>query len=81
MKHKNLETDCYKLTYAEVIGDYFNGVEGELYNSGDDWTSYIWRSAENEIMLVQVGFKDEDGDGVYLCSGNMSAVNMQDYIK
>ena len=80
MKLKNMDTARYKLTYDEVIGDYFNGVEGELYNSGDDWASYIWYSAENEIMLVQVGFKDEDGDGVYLCSGNMSAVNMQDYI-
>lgn len=74
-------TGRYKLTYEEVLRDYFGGVGGELYNSGEDWMSYIWYSAEADHMLIQIGFKDEDGDGVYLCSGNMSASNMKEFLE
>ncbi len=67
----------FSLTYADVLSQYFNGVEGNITNQGDTFVSYQWISVESETSLLNITF-DEDDDGGEFTYKSMS-INNIDY--
>ncbi len=54
----------FSLTYDDVLTRFFNGVEGNITNQGDDFVSYQWISTESETSLLNITFREND-EGVF----------------